>query len=198
MELTVNDISFRAKIGKNLLKKINEEFGHDKVRTDKYVQLFDETFARNIDKETVVDINKNRKFIFSNDNFQGVKFQHRSKMRKTESAAKTLINECSRIFGGGENDLFKVITRKYLEKGADFSELKKLAEKITNPKSREFFLEKVKAAERLKKENPETKFSFDEFDYIQNVIIQEEAVTPGTKLYDLIHSLDKIKFDIIV
>ena len=198
MELTVNDISFRAKIGKNLLKKIYEEFGHDKVRTDKYVRLFDETFVRNIDKETVVDINKNRNFIFSNDNFQGVKFQHRSKMRKTESAAKTLINECSRIFGGGENDLFKVIIRKCLEKGANFSELRKLAEKITNPKSREFFLEKVKAAERLKKENPETKFSLDELDYIQNVIIQEEAVTPGTKLYDLIHSLDKIKFDIIV
>ena len=63
MDLTINnDISFRAKLGKNLLKQINKEFGHDKIRMNKYVQLFDDTFASNIDKETVIDINKKRNF----------------------------------------------------------------------------------------------------------------------------------------
>ena len=130
MELTVNNVSFRAKIGKNLLKQIDKEFGHDEFRVGKYVQLFDDTFVQNIDKETVVDINKNRNFIFSNDNFQGVKLQYYSKMKQTNSVAKALINECSRIFGSGENILFKIIMSKYLAKGVDFCELKKLAEKM--------------------------------------------------------------------
>lgn len=195
MDLTVNDISFRAKLGKNILKRVNKEFCGDKTRVEKYIQLFEDTYASNIDKETVVDINKNRNFVFSNNSFPNIKYQHSSKMRKTASVAKTLINECSRVFGGGENSLFKVIIRKFLNNGKGTEELKYLAKNIYNQKSRKSFLEKIKIAERIKKEYPDTKFSGDEFDYIQNVIMQEEAETPGTELYNLVHSLNKIELD---
>ena len=198
METTINNVSFRAKLGKNILKRVNKEFCGDKTRVEKYLQLFDETFSSNIDKETVIDINKNRNFIFSNNNFQGFKFQHRSKMRETDTPAKTLVNECSKIFVDGEICLFKSIIGKYFNKGKYFSELELLAEKLFSPKSRENFLEKVNVAKRIKKELPDAKFSQDEFDYIQNVILQEEAKTPGTKMYDLIHSIDNITFDISV
>ena len=199
MDLTINnDISCRAKLGKNLLKQINKEFGHDKIRMNKYVQLFDDTFASNIDKETVIDINKKRNFVFGNTNFPDVKYQHSSKMTETVSVAKTLINECSRIFGGGESYLFKVIIGKYLSKGKNPEELKELAKNIITPKSRKSFLEKIKIAERIKKEYPDTKFSKDEFAYVENIMLQEEAETPGTELYNLVHSLDKLELDFSV
>ena len=191
MELTINnEFSFRAKLGKRLLKQINKEFKNEKVRTNKYVALFDDTFTRNIDKETVVDITKHNNLVFSNTNFPDVKYQHSSKIRTMYGIAKTLINECSRTISGGEIYLFKNIIRKYLNKGIDFSELEQMAEKIINTTSRERFLEKIKVAERIKKEFPETTFSNEEFDYMQNKIMQEEAEIPGTKIYELIHKSD--------
>ena len=189
MDITINDLSFRAKLGKNILKKIDKEFNYDKTKLDKYVQLFKDTFESNLDKETVVDINRNRNFVFSNNNFPDIKYQHSSKMKISESVAKTLINECSRIFGGGEIDLFKVVIRKHLNNGKDTEGLKQLANKIHNPKSREYFDEYIKVAERIKKEFPDSKISREEFDYIQNIIMQEEANTPGTEMYKKVHNL---------
>ena len=191
MDITINDISFRAKLGKNILKKVNKEFCGDKTRVEKYVQLFDDTFISNIDKETVVDINKNKNFVFSNNSFPDVKYQHYSKMKKTNSIAKALINECSKVFGGGEGSLFKIIICKYMNKGVEPQKLRQFADKVlTNAKSKESFLEKIKVAERIKKDYPDSKFSPDEFDYVQNVMMQEEAETPGTELYKLIHRLE--------
>ena len=190
MDLTINnDISFHAKLGKNILKRVNKEFCGDKARIEKYIQLFHDTFESNIDKETVVDINKKRNFIFSNTNFPEVKYQHIFKMTETGSVARTLINECSRIFGSGEIDLFKLIIRKHLNNEKDTEKLKQLANKIRNPKSRAYFDEYVKIAERIKKEFPDSKFSREEFDYFQNIIMQEEANTPGTEMYKKVHNL---------
>ncbi len=198
MDITINDLSFRAKLGKNIIKKINKEFNYDKIRTDKFAQLFEDTFVSNLDKETVVDINKKRNFIFSNTNFPEVKYQHIFKITETGSVARTLINECSRLFGEGENSLFKVIIGKYLSNGKSPEELKELAKNIITPKSKKSFLEKFKVAERIKKEYPDTKYSKDEFTYIENLMLQEEAETPGTELYNLVHSLDKLELDFSV
>ena len=189
MDITINDVSFRAKPGKNVLKKINKEFNGDITRLNKYVQLFDDTFSANLDRKTVVDINKNNNFVFSNSNFPYIKYQHYSKMRVKSSIAKALINECSKIFGEGEINLFKNITSKYLNKGTSLSELKQMANKISNHKSREYFLEIIKVAERIKKEFPNSKFSAEELDYIQNKIMQEEANTPGTEMYEKVHDI---------
>ena len=153
MDITINDLSFRAKLGKNIIKKINKEFNYDKIRTDKFAQLFEDTFVSNLDKETVVDINKKRNFIFSNTNFPEVKYQHIFKITETGSVARTLINECSRLFGEGENSLFKVIIGKYLSNGKSPEELKELAKNIITPKSKKSFLEKFKVAERMSKPN---------------------------------------------
>ncbi len=190
MDLTINnDISFRAKLGKNVLKRVNKEFCGNKTRVEKYIQLFEDTFESNVDKETVVDINRNRIFIFSNNSFPDIKYQHSSKIKISGNIAKTLINECSRIFGSGEIDLFKLIIRKHLNNEKDTEKLKQLANKIRNPKSRAYFDEYVKIAERIKKEFPDSKFSREEFDYFQNIIMQEEANTPGTEMYKKVHNL---------
>ena len=189
MDITINNLSFRAKPGKNILKLVNREFNNDKTKLNKYVRLFEDTFESNLDKETVVDINKNRHFVFSNNSFPVIKYQHSSKMKVSNSYAQTFINECSRIFGSGEIDLFKVIIRKHLNNGNSTEGLKQLAKKILNPKSREYFDEYIKVAERIKKEFPDSKISKEEFDYIQNIIMQEEANTPGTEMYKKVHSL---------
>lgn len=188
MDITINGTSFRAKLGKNILKNLNKEFKGDKTRVEKYVQLFDDTFSLNIDKETVVDITKKNYFIFSNTNFPDVKYQHDSKIRETKGIAKALINECSRTVGSGEDYLFKTIISKYLNRGMDFCELEQMVKKIFNPKSKESFMEKIKVAERIKKEFPKTKYSQDEFDYVQNIVMQEDAEILGTKMNELINS----------
>lgn len=197
MDITINNLSFRAKLGKNILKKVNKEFYGDKTKVEKYLQLFDDTFISNIDKETVVDINKNKNFVFSNNSFPNVKYQHYSKVREVNNIAKVLINECSRIFVGGESSLFKIIICKYMNNGVEPQHLRQLADKVlTNAKSKESFLEIIKVAERIKKDYPDSKFSSDEFDYFHNVIMQEEAETPGTKLYELIKKLETSNFEL--
>lgn len=196
MDITINDISFRAKLGKNILKKINKEFNYDKTRTDKFTQLFEDAFVSNIDKETVVDINKNKNFVFSNNNFPDVKYQHSSKMRKTNDIAKTLINECSRTFGAGEANLFELIIIKYINKGNCVQKIQQLANNaITNLKSKDCFLENLKAAERLKEEQPNSKLNKYSLNDMKIKIMQEDAETPGTKIYDFIHNLDKMKIE---
>lgn len=196
MDIANNNISFQAKLGNNILKKVNKEFCGDKLRVDKYVQLFEDTFASNIDKETVIDINKYDKLFFSHTAFPNVKYQNNSKVLVKNSFAKTLINECSRTFGGSERDLFKIIIIKYLNKGLGIQKLIQSADKISNPKSKESFFDSIKVAQRLEKEYPNSKITRKEFDYMQNIIMQEEVETPGTKLYELIHNLDSLKFTI--
>lgn len=196
MDISINELSFHAKLGKNIIKKVNKEFNYDKTRTDKFAQLFEDTFVSNLDKETVVDINKNNHLIFSNNIFPDIKYQQSSKIRKPNDIAKTLINECSRTFGEGEANLFELIIIKYINKGKEIRNIKQLANNaITNLKSRECFLDNLKAAERLKKEQPNTKLNKYKLNDMEIKIMQEEAETPGTKLYNLVNKLNKMKFD---
>ena len=194
MDISINELPFRAKLGKSIIKKLNKEFDYDKTRTDKYVRLFEDTFASNIDKETVIDINKNNNFVFSTNHFPNIKYQHSSKLKVDKSAAKTLINECSKIFSSGENDLFKIIISKYLNKDFRIQPLENIANNLINPSSKKHFLENLQIAERLKKENPKSALTREEFLYMQNKIMQEESETPGTKLYNLINNFDKSDF----
>ena len=195
MDISTNELPFQAKLGKNIIKKINREFNYDKTRTDKYARLFEDTFASNIDIETVIDINKNNNFVFSSNHFPSIKYQYISKLRTNKNIAKILINECSKIFSSGENDLFKIIISKYLNKGYDIQKLKKIVNNlIINTSSKKHFLENLQIAERLKNENPNSALTKDEFLYMQNKIMQEEAETPGTELYNLIHDFDKLDF----
>ena len=114
-------------------------------------------------------------------------------MENAKNIAKTLINECSKIFSSGENDLFKIIISKYSNKGYDIQKLKNSANNlIKNSNSKKYFLENLQIAERLKKENPKSALTGDEFLYMQNKIMQEEAETPGTELYDLVHNFGKL------
>ena len=57
-----NNISFQAKIGNNALKTVKNECYSDK-RVAKFKQLFEDTFAKNIDENTVVDFDKNNNYI---------------------------------------------------------------------------------------------------------------------------------------
>ena len=196
MDISINELSFRAKLGKNIIKKINKEFNYDKTKTNKFTQLFEDTFVSTIDKETVVDINKNNNLIFSNNAFPDIKYQHTSKMRKTNDIAKTLINECSRTFGEGEADLFELIIIKYINKGKDIQNIRQLANNaIANLKSKECFLDNLKAAKRLKDEQPNSKLNKYNLNDMKIKIMQEEVETPGTKLYNLVNKLNEMKFD---
>ena len=76
MKINYNNynITFQAKPGSKLLKSVKKEFHGDKERTRKFAGLFEDTFTNNTDKNTVIDINKNKNLIFSNNLFPNTLF----------------------------------------------------------------------------------------------------------------------------
>ena len=196
MDVVNNNVSFQAKPGKRLLKKINKEFNNDTQKVNRYVQLFEDTFSPNLDKETIIDINKDNYLVFSNNNFPNTKYRFKSKLRSDKNIAQTLIKECPRDFSYAEGNLFKVIIKKCINSGIEIPAIRNKAEScFANPKRRDVFLEKLKVAERIKKEDPQSTLEMGEFDYMQNVITQEEMDAKGMnnsgiKLEDFILNLD--------
>ena len=194
MDMTINNISFRAKLGKNVLKQVSKEFNNDKTKIAKYEKMFDDVFAQNIDKNTVVDINKDMNFVYSNDLFPVVKYQSKSKLLARKDIAKSLINECSREISYSEHNLFKVIVSKSLKSKKDFQPIQQKAEYLSNKRSKKAFNETIAIAKRLLKENPDSELTNSEFSYMSNKMLQEEAETPGTELYDLVHNFGGLTF----
>jgi len=193
MELTVNNIYFKAKLGKNVLKQVTKEFNYDTKRVRKYTILFDEAFSLNLDGETVVELNKGNHFVFSNRHFPNVKYQHTSKIHRQDDIARALINECHKLFSNAENDLFRIVIAKLKNSGTDSDAIKqKIEQLLTCKRSKEAFLENLKIADRIKTENPESRLLLHEFDDMLNVIMQENAKIPSTKIYDAIHNFEDL------
>lgn len=196
MDKKINNISFQAKLGKNILKKVSKEFEYDKNKVSKYSKLFENTFISNIDKNTIIDINKNDYFVFSNSKCPNIKYQYKySKLMVKNNIAETLLNECSKIFVNAENNLFKVIIGNYLRLGKNVPFLEDFANSaISNPKSKKNFMENLNIAKRIMKENPNSKLLRYEFDYMINKIMQEEAQNPQSELYKIINNFKGFDF----
>ena len=78
-----NNISFQAKVGKNALKTVKNEC-HSDNRVAKFKQLFEVTYAKNIDENTVVDLDKNNNYIFSHTAFPKIKYKSKQKNSTTK------------------------------------------------------------------------------------------------------------------
>ena len=196
MDKKINNISFQARLGKNILKKVSKEFEYDQNKVNKYSKLFENTFISNIDENTIVDINKNNYFVFNNSKCPNIKYQYKySKLRVKTNIAKTLLNECSKIFANAENNLFKVIIGNYLRDGKNVQFLEDFANSaITNPKSKKNFLENLNIAKRIIKENPNSKLLKYEFDNMINKMMQEDAQNPESELYKIINNFKGFDF----
>ena len=189
-----NNISFQAKIGNNALKTVKNECYSDK-RVAKFKQLFEDTFAKNIDENTVVDLDKNNNYIFSHTAFPKIKYKSKQKPIFKKSFLNSLLQECPKTLTNLEIKMFRTIISKCIKSGKTFDELENFAyEILKNKKSREHFLENLNLAIRIKNKNPKSQLKNFEFEYMMNKVMEEQANTPGTDLYDLVHNFSGLKW----
>ena len=190
MEIRQNSfISFNAKAGKHLLKAVKSEFKGNQQRVNKFVDLFEQTYETTLDAGTIVDINKNKRYVLSHELFPNIKYMLRQSAIHKESLAGTIITECPKIFGYGEQLLFQNIVRKTMQV-LSFDELEKfVTDEIQSSQSLKKFQEVIKVARRIKTDMPNSKFSDTDFELMDNIIGNEEINTPGTALYNLTRSI---------
>jgi len=67
---------------------------------------------------------------------------------------------------------------------------------LSNKNSKKSFLELIKVAKLIKKENPETKLTKDEFEIMSMKIVEEELKTLGTDLNNIMNNLSIISKDV--
>lgn len=190
-----NNISFQAKIGHNALKTVKNECHSDK-QVAKFKQLFEDTFAKNIDENTVVDLDKNNNYIFLHTAFPKIKYKSKQKPIFKKSFLNSLLQECPKTLTNLEIKMFRTIISKYIKLGITFDKLENFAyEILKNKKSREHFLENLNLAIRIKNKNPKSQLKNFEFEYMMNKVMEEQANTPGTDLYDLVHNFSGLKWE---
>lgn len=196
MDILGNNISFQARVGKNALKIVKNECNGDKKRTAKFERLFEDTFTKNLDENTVVDLDKNNNYVFSHSFFPKIKHKSTQNMTFKKSFANSLLQECPKTLGNIETKMFRTIIAKSIKTGKTFDELENFAQKILkNEKSREYFLENLNLAKRIKKEYPKSKLKDFEFDYMMNIVLEEQANTPGTEMYNLVHNFGGLSWE---
>ena len=192
---TVNNITFQAKPGKNVLNIAKKKYKYSPDRLEKFIKLYADTFAKNIDENTVVDLSKDNKYIFSNKIFPNIKYFSDIALEIKEDLLQSFVQECPKTLARIERNMFKNIISKSVKQGVSFQDLAKRAESIKNNDCKKDFLRNLNAAERIKKENPNSQLTSIEFDAMSCKLMEEEANTPGTALYETIHNLIKLSFE---
>lgn len=183
-------LSFRAKVGSRLLNTVRQEFGGNQTKVDKFVDLFEKTFFNVLDENTVVNIDKKNRYVFSHLSFPKVSWVSKRLISHNPSISENIITECPKIFGVGEDLLFKNIVRKNTDKMYTGELEKFVKNEFKIPKNQKKFLEIINCAKRIKVESPEAKLTNIDFEIMENKILQERAEIPGTLEYELTHSSD--------
>lgn len=172
-----NSISFNARLGANLkLKLLNNDFGGDVKRLEKFEKLFNDTFEKKLDVNTVIDITGGGRFSISNLVAPGISQAMRF-LHKQKPLAQRILTECDRVYASEEHRLFKkIITKKY-NSGKSLEKIAKLSEKL-DAKSKLHFMDLIETASRILKENPQSKLTEVEFLDMINIQLREIVESP--------------------
>ena len=192
-----NNITFRAKPGARIINCAKKEFGNNPQKIEKYINLYSNTFSANLDKNTIVDLSKDNKYIFSHENFSGIKYVSNAVLDIKSDMLQSLLQECPKTLARIEDKLFRTIISASIKQGKSIQDLYAAAAKIINDKSKKHFLDNLNLAELIIKENPNSKLSDWDFDNMNIKLMEKEANTPGTDLYNLIHSFNTNDIDYI-
>ena len=190
-----NNITFKAKPGANVLNIAKKEYVYSPAKIEKFIKLYKDTFIKNIDENTVVDLTPDNKYVFSNELFPNIKYFSDIALEIKEDLLQSFVQECPKSLARIERDMFKYIISKSINKGMSFQDLAEIAEGIKNDSCKNDFLRNLNVAERIKKEDPNSQLTPIEFDAMSCKLMEEEANTPGTKLYETIHSIINLSFE---
>ena len=196
MDIRTNNISFQAKVGENALKIVKKEFDGDMSRVKKFEQLFADTFVKNIDKDTIVDLDKNNKYVFSHVGFLQIPYESTESYTFKKSVSNSLLQECPKTLAHIEERMIRAIISKSIKSGMSFEKLENLGRKVfSNEKTKNCFYENIYLAKRIKQEFPKSELRDFEFAYMQTLVMEEEAETPGTELYNLLHNFGGLNWE---
>ncbi len=172
-----NSISFNARLGANLkLKLLNNDFGGDVKRLEKFEKLFNDTFEKKLDTNTVVDITDGERFRISNLAAPGISQAMRF-LHKDMPLAQRILTECDKVYASEEHRLFKKIISKKYNSGKSLEKIAKLSEEL-DARSKLHFMDLIETASRILKEKPQSKLTEVEFLDMINIQLREIVESP--------------------
>ena len=156
MDMKTNSISFKAIPGNEVVRRVSAEVNGDAVKINKFKKLFNDVFEKNIDANTVIDINDQNLFVFSHKSFPDYVIEHDGKYNKRDTFVHTMLQACPKEMFVAECKLIRKIVKEKVNSGIDFQALRNCADEFTNKISRQFFLNNIAIAERIKSLNPDS------------------------------------------
>ncbi len=189
-----NNISFCGKPGTSIINHAKREYGAKSPKVKQYIKLYCDTFSKNIDEHTVVDISPDNKYILSHEAFPDVKYASDTKVHVKNELLPSLLNECPITLGRIEFQLFREIISSRIKKGESIKELHNASNGIKNEKSKKNFLDNLNVAEHIIQENPNSQLTNLEYDDMSIRLMEKEAATPGTELFKIVNQLAELTF----
>lgn len=194
MEIS-NNISFGAIPGAEILRRVSKECSGEETRVKKFITIFDKTFIDDLDKNTVVDVDRQERFIFSHKSYPNILYESKEKLDKGRGNdfQSAIIMACPVTLKKLEHKMIREIIAESINSGIDFQKLEQSVEaNIQNSGTKNYFLNNIKIAQRIKENNPKSKLTFNEFDEMEMIIFNELSETPGTPEYNMLHGNMKL------
>ena len=174
-----SSITFNARLGKNLKSYLCvSEFDGSMDRTAKFERLFSDTFEKNIDKNTVLEMNKHGGFYLYNLGLKGVKTSVSISKNKNKTLAQHILSECQSTFARAEYVLFEKYIAAQVAIGKALDKISSVGETRLDKKRLPYFRDLIGTAERILKENPDSKLSEGDFSDMINIQMLETVNTP--------------------
>ena len=166
------DYTFQARPGKRLTKLVRKEYSGDKTRVDKFKSLFDRVHNK-LDTNTVVDIDKKERYIFSNTSFPNISYCYEQKLAQGP-LSEVVVTECPKTFVYGQLLLFRNIVKILSERNIPLEEIEKMGvERVTHPYARKIFIEAVKIAKWIRENQPKQNLNQINFAIADNLMATE-------------------------
>lgn len=165
--------TFQARPGKQLTKLVRKDFGGDEAKVAKFKSLFDRVHP-DLDTNTVIDIDKKERYVFSNSSFPNISYCYERKLVQ-KPLAEVVVTECPKVFSYGQLLLFRNIVKILSDRNISLEEVeKKGLERITNSKASKTFMETIKIAKWIKENMPKSKLNQTDFEVADNIIATEK------------------------
>ena len=165
--------TFQARPGKQLTRLVRKDFGGDEAKVAKFKSLFDRIHI-DLDTNTVIDIDKKERYVFSNSSFPNISYCYERKSVQ-KPLAEVVVTECPKTFAYGQLLLFRNIVKILSGRNISLDEIEKMGlERITNSKARKIFMETIKMAKWMKENMPKSKLNQIDFEAADNIIATEK------------------------
>ena len=132
MDMRTNNINFKSIPGNEVIRRVSLEVDGNVIQINKFKKLFNDVFEKNIDANTIVDINKKNLFVFSHKNFPNITIEHDGQFNERDTFIHTMLQTCPKEMFIAECKLIRKIVKEKINKGIDFKTLRKYADNYTN------------------------------------------------------------------